>query len=90
MSITERKKSVSILVNELGFFVSRSGRLHKMSSITGYGDYLKLYTECGQCIIVRDSCQSRAARWLRNKWMKKPCRGCKIKAGDLSRFTIKY
>lgn len=90
MSTPKRKKSVSTLVNELGFFVSRSGRLHKTSSITRHGDYLKLSMKCGQCIIIRDSRQSRATRWLRNKWMKKPCRGCKIKTEDLSRFTVKY
>ncbi|MCP8307830.1 MAG: hypothetical protein H3Z52_01050 [archaeon] len=90
MSILEKKRSVSSLVNELGFFVSRSGRLHKVSSIVEHGDYVKLLMKCGQCIIVRDSRQSRATRWLKNKWMRKPCRSCKIKSGDLSRFMIKY
>ncbi|MEM3437132.1 MAG: pyrrolysine--tRNA(Pyl) ligase small subunit [Nitrososphaerales archaeon] len=90
MSIPEKKKSLSTLINELGFFVSRSGRLHKISSIIGYGDYLKLSMKCGQCMIVRNSRRSKAARWLKNKWMKKPCKSCKINAGDLLRFTIKY
>ena len=90
MSILEKKRSVSSLVNELGFFISRSGRLHKVSSMVEQGDYLKLSMKCGQCIIVRDSRQSRATRWLKNKWMKKPCRGCKIQSGDLSRFIMRY
>jgi len=90
MSILEKKRSVSSLVGELGFFVSRSGSLHKVSSMAEQGDYLEISMKCGQCIIVRDSRQSRATRWLKNKWMRKPCRGCKIKSGDLSRFTIKF
>jgi pyrrolysyl-tRNA synthetase-like protein len=90
MSILEKKRSVSSLVDELGFFISRTGRLHKVSSMVEQGYYVRLSMKCGQCTIVRNSRQSRATRWLRNKWMRKPCRGCKIKSGDISRFTMKY
>lgn len=90
MSVLGKKRSVSSFVSEIGFFVSRSGRLHKVSSILEHGDFLRLSMRCGQCIFVRDSRQSRATRWLKNGWMRKPCRGCKIKSGDLSKFTIKY
>jgi len=81
-------KKISSLINEFGFFVSRSGNLHKVTEIDGYGSYIKLVTRCGQCITIRNSCRSRAARWIRNSWMRKPCKGCKIKGGEMSRFKI--
>ncbi|MCP8318421.1 MAG: hypothetical protein L6N95_01150 [Candidatus Methylarchaceae archaeon HK01B] len=76
------------MIDGLGFFVSRSGKLHKVSSIKEYGNYVKFITDCGQYIVVRNSRRSKAARWIRNGWMKSSCKGCKIKSGELSRFKI--
>ena len=79
-------QNISSLVNEFGIFISRSGKLHKVSSINEFGNYVKLLTKCGQYIIVRNSRRSKAARWIRNGWIKRPCKGCKIKGEDLSKF----
>lgn len=86
MNDHRQSKNISSLVAELGFFVSRSGKLHKVSSMDEYGNYVRLLTKCGQCIAVRNSRRSKAARWIRNGWMRQICKGCKIKSGELSRF----
>ena len=75
------------IVKELGFFISRSGKLHKIVSIEEYGYNLKLHTACGQYIVIRNSKRSKAARWIRNKWLKNTCKGCKIKSSETREYS---
>ena len=39
------------------------------------------------CIILRDSKNSRAARWLRNKWAATPCPQCGIPEWKLEKYA---
>lgn len=77
------------IVKELGFFISRSGKLHKIVSVEEYGYNLKLHTACGQYITIRNSKRSKATRWIRNKWLKTICKGCKIKSSEISEYSIR-
>lgn len=66
---------------------SRSGILHGIKEIDRRGDYAVITTHCGQVFTVRDSRNCRAARWLRNKWVTKPCPKCKIPAWKLEKYS---
>ncbi|MCF0144539.1 MAG: hypothetical protein HUJ79_05515 [Firmicutes bacterium] len=83
-----RKKTELIkLVEKMKLWPSRSGVLHGVKEVENRGDYAIITTHCGQTFIVRDSRNSRAARWLRNKWVTRPCPKCKIPEWKLDKYS---
>lgn len=75
------------LLNKLKLWPSRSGVLHGVKSINEKGDYAELITHCNKVIMVRNSKNSRVARWLRNKWFFETCKHCKIPAWKTEKFS---
>ena len=51
------------------------------------GSCAYLVTHCNEQIVIRNSKNSRAARWLRNKWSVKPCEKCKIPEWKLEKYS---
>ncbi|MCL2703275.1 MAG: pyrrolysine--tRNA(Pyl) ligase small subunit [Defluviitaleaceae bacterium] len=75
------------LVTKMKLWPSKSGALHGVREMEVRGDFAKITTHCGEVFIARDSRNSRAARWLRNKWAKKPCPICKTPEWKLKKYN---
>lgn len=75
------------LLNKIKLWPSRSGVLHGIKSIERKGNYAAITTHCGHNFLVLTSKNSRAARWLRNKWAFKACRSCRIPDWKLEKYS---
>ncbi len=61
------------LVEKMKLWPSRRGLLHGIKEFEVLGSRARLTTHCGKTMIVRDSKNSRSARWLRNKLFFEAC-----------------
>jgi pyrrolysyl-tRNA synthetase-like protein len=80
------------LIDKVKLWPSHTGILHGIKSVERMGDQAELTTHCNERFIINNSRNSRAARWLRNKWFIGTCETCavpewKIKKYSLTRFT---
>lgn len=82
------RKRVKIfnVINKIKLWPSRSGRLHGVRSIEVVGEMGKITTHCNKEFLVRDSRNSRAGRWLRNKWYFKACPDCRIPDWKIEKY----
>ena len=83
------RKNVELftLIDKIKLWPSRSGVLHGIKSIEYHGDYATVTTHCGRVFRIHDSRNSRAARWLRNKWAAEPCKQCRIPDWKLEKYS---
>jgi len=82
-----KREDLYKLVNEIKLWPARSGRLHGVKEIEKQGGYISLELYCGEELKVRNSKNSRAARWLRNKMMVEPCSGCEVPEWKLDKYS---
>ena len=66
------------LIDKIKLWPSRSGILHGVKSLTVEEGKIDILTHCGESFTVWDSRNSRSARWLRNRWVRKPCPKCGV------------
>ena len=66
---------------------SRRGLLHGIKEFEVLGSRARLTTHCGKTMIVRDSKNSRSARWLRNKLFFEACPECRIPEWKLQKYA---
>lgn len=66
------------LVDKMKLWPSRRGILHGIKTFEVRGSYAYITTHCDKQMVVHDSKNSRAARWLRNKWYAEACAQCQI------------
>ncbi len=78
------------LLEKIKLWPSRNGVLHGIREIKIKGEYAEITTHCGKTFIVRNSKNCRAARWLRNKWMRGTCKACKIPEWKIEKFSSTY
>ena len=64
--------------------------LHGIKSITVRGLQAEIVTHCNETFWARDSKNSRAARWLRNKWYTKPCGKCRVPDWKLEKYGTTF
>ncbi len=76
-----------LLLDKIKLWPSRTGLLHGVRQIEKKGDYLNITTHCGKTFRVLDSRSCRAARWIRNKWVVKPCKDCKVPQWKLDKYS---
>ncbi len=74
-------------LQKIKLYTSRAGVLHGIKSIEVHGSTATVVTHCGQTVQVRDSRNSRLARWLRNRWLVEPCEHCKIPDWKLEKYS---
>lgn len=74
------------LVSKIKLWPSRTGSLHGVRTIRIVGDRATLITHCNKEFIISDSVNSRAARWLRNKWFVRACPACRIPDWKLDKY----
>ena len=75
------------LIDKIKLWPSRQGILHGIKSIEKLGDQARITTHCGKTFMINNSRNSRAARWLRNKWFGKICPVCRIPGWKLEKYS---
>lgn len=75
------------LITKIKLWPSRTGRLHGIRTIEILGDEARLTTHCNKEFIVSNSLNSRAARWLRNKWFVRICPECGVPDWKLEKYA---
>ena len=75
------------LIDKIKLWPSRKGILHGIRTIEVMGDLAKLTTHCGKTFSVSNSRNSRAARWLRNKWFTQACPSCGVPDWKLEKYA---
>ncbi len=75
------------LIDKIKLWPSRRGVLHGIRSIEKMGDQARITTHCNKTFVVTNSRNSRAARWLRNKWFKQVCAECRIPEWKLEKYS---
>ncbi|HSO18587.1 MAG TPA: pyrrolysine--tRNA(Pyl) ligase small subunit [Desulfosarcina sp.] len=83
------RKRVALLrlIGKIKIWPSRRGLLHGIREIEVLGDQARITTHCSKTFVVNDSRNSRAARWLRNKWFKGVCPACGIPRWKLEKYA---
>lgn len=85
-----KKVDLFTLLEKMKLWPSRTGRLHGLKSVVRRGSLATLTTHCGRTFIVRNSRNSRAARWLRNKLYQEPCRDCAVPEWKLAKYGATF
>ena len=75
------------LLAKIKLWPSRAGILHGIRGIKIKGDYAEITTHCGHNFIIKNSKSSRAARWLRNKWVSNTCKKCRVPTWKIEKYT---
>jgi len=75
------------LIDKIKLWPSRKGTLHGIKTIEKAGDVGWVTTHCGKNFRVSNSCNSRASRWLRNKWFKDVCGACRVPDWKLKKYS---
>lgn len=78
------------LVDKMKLWPSRRGVLHGVRSFEPRGSYAIVVTHCDKQMVVRDSKNSRAARWLRNKYFVSACPECRIPDWKLEKYNATH
>lgn len=76
------------LIDKVKLWPSRRGILHGIRTIDIMGDQARITTHCNRTFMVANSRNSRAARWLRNKWFKGVCSTCGIPDWKLEKYSL--
>ena len=75
------------LLNKIKLWPSRQGVLHGIKTMTVNGPFAEITTHCGRSLVVRNSRNSRAARWLRNKMFHGVCPDCGVPDWKLEKYA---
>jgi pyrrolysyl-tRNA synthetase-like protein len=75
------------LIEKIKLWPSRRGLLHGIKTMDVYGNQANITTHCNKTFTVNNSSNSRAARWLRNKWFHGVCRDCGVPEWKLAKYS---
>jgi pyrrolysyl-tRNA synthetase-like protein len=83
------RKRVEIfrLIEKIKLWPSRRGLLHGIRTIDVIGDQARITTHCNKTFLITNSRNSRAARWLRNKWFRGVCGVCRVPDWKLAKYS---
>jgi len=90
-NVTKRfyKKRIDLLklIDKIKLWPSRKGVLHGIKHIEKHDTYAVITTHCNKTFTINNSRNSRAARWIRNKWFKGVCGSCGIPDWKLEKYS---
>ena len=75
------------LIDKIKLWPSRTGILHGIKTIEKMGDQAQITTHCNKTFMANNSRNSRAVRWLRNKWFKGACGACRVPDWKLDKYS---
>jgi pyrrolysyl-tRNA synthetase-like protein len=82
-----KRVELFLLLDKIKLWPSRQGKLHGIKTLKVMGDVAQVTTHCGKTFLASNSRNSRAARWLRNKWFKQTCTSCGIPNWKLEKYA---
>jgi pyrrolysyl-tRNA synthetase-like protein len=75
------------LIDRIKLWPSRTGQLHGVRSIDIQGNTALIVTHCNKEFHITNSINSRAGRWLRNKWFVQVCPRCGVPDWKLEKYS---
>ena len=75
------------LIEKIKLWPSRRGLLHGIKAVDVIGGQARITTHCNKTFLINDSRNSRAARWLRNKWFSGICGVCRVPDWKLAKYS---
>jgi pyrrolysyl-tRNA synthetase-like protein len=78
------------LIAKIKIWPSRKGLLHGIKTIEIFGNQARVTTHCNKTFMINNSRNSRAARWLRNKWFKGVCPHCGLPQWKLEKYAATH
>lgn len=81
-----KNQNLFTLIGKMKLWPSRKGYLHGIHSMEYVGNCAIITTHCGKTFTIRNSRNSRASRWLRNKIFVKPCKACAVPDWKLEKY----
>jgi len=78
------------LIEKIKLWPSRRGLLHGIKTIDIIGDQARITTHCRRTFLITNSRNSRAARWLRNKWFRGTCGVCRVPDWKVAKYSSTY
>jgi pyrrolysyl-tRNA synthetase-like protein len=75
------------LIEKIKLWPSRRGLLHGIKTTDVIGDQARVTTHCHKTFSITNSRNSRAARWIRNKWFKGVCGVCRVPDWKLAKYS---
>lgn len=75
------------LIDKIKLWPSRKGVLHGIKHIENHGTYAIITTHCNKMFLAKNSRNSRAARWVRNKWFHRVCSTCGVPDWKLEKYS---
>ena len=75
------------LIDKIKLWPSRTGFLHGIQTVEKMGDTARITTHCNKTFTVNNSRNSRAARWLRNKWFAGTCPDCRVPDWKVAKYS---
>jgi len=75
------------LIEKIKLWPSRRGLLHGIKTVEVIGDQARVTTHCSKTFLITNSRNSRAARWLRNKWFRGVCGVCRVPDWKLAKYS---
>jgi pyrrolysyl-tRNA synthetase-like protein len=85
-----KRVELFLLIDKIKLWPSRKGLLHGIKTINMTGDKAQITTHCNKTFMITNSRNSRAARWLRNKWFKGVCGACRVPEWKLAKYSATY
>ena len=85
----EKRPELYTMMDKAMLFVTKNGKLHGIKSLGRKGAFILLYTHCDQEFKIRDSRNSKTARWLRNGYVHRSCKSCDIPRWKVAKFKGK-
>ncbi|MDA3787756.1 MAG: pyrrolysine--tRNA(Pyl) ligase small subunit [Desulfobacula sp.] len=76
------------LIEKIKLWPSRRGILHGIKYIEKHDTYAIITTHCNKTFPANNSRNSRAARWVRNKWFHSVCKSCGVPDWKLEKYSV--
>ena len=75
------------LLQKMKLWPSRKKVLHGIKTMEIIGRQAWITTHCNETFLINNSKNSRAARYLRNKWDYQPCNACQVPSWKLEKYN---
>ena len=82
-----KRVELFLLIEKIKLWPSRKGLLHGIKTIDVIADRARITTHCHKTFMITNSKNSRAARWLRNKWFKGICGVCRVPDWKVAKYS---
>jgi len=87
MAYYQKRINLFRLIEKIKIWPSKNGILHGIRTVEILGECARITTHCNKTFDANNSKNSRAARWLRNKWAREYCPECNIPTWKIEKYS---